>query len=714
MSRKLILLSGLVIVTLSAIFTFNLFFNSESYAYRQVKKIAIVADNTLLKINRHISETNRPKETFNFPIALGQLGPVESLYSGSNQYPFYCMTLDSKLGQPVIDNKAGYGVPVYLSINKRKKIIGYSKDCGANARLSYYRIDQHQRVYRIDHPTEKLSAQDKIFRIEQGTINRFIYTLVMPINVSEVGDRLAQSQWNKRLIYQFNGGSGIGFRQGKQLAKKVIKRQLQQLLDGYAVISSSGNRTSYTYNMLLAEDTARRVKMQFTSLYGQPLYTVGIGGSGGGLAQYLIAQNSKGILDGLLPLYSYPDMITQTTYAFDCDLLNNYFTFRAKKRKTWQDWSKRQTIEGLNAINDFPQKSAYLQPMNQMMAGFIPSMPQGNSECINGYFGLSSFINNPKQGFIRDFYHKDVVKKTQWSYWQDLVHVLGTDEHGYALSTWDNVGVQYGVLALKKEQISIKEFLDINRKIGSWQPQEKMKAESLLTPFGYSTPLWLSLWGNQNISKVKNNVAPRFIGSIEAMQAAYRSGQVFIGKVSLPIIDIRHYLEDDLDMHHISATFYSRLRIEQANGHAKNHIIWLAHKNFDPITPAFKMMEQWLLAEKSSDVITAKPNLLQDSCFAADGSILAQGRGIWDGDWNNKTLGRCQKVYPMYSTSRIQAGANWAGDMFKCQLIPISKAIDKGIYGDIDVTNIFNDLIEIFPQGVCDYEQPDMGRPSDI
>ena len=114
-----------------------------------------------------------------------------------------------------------------------------------------------------------------------------------------------------------------------------MQRQVNQLLDGYAIISSSGNKTSYTYNMLLAEDTARRVKKQFTSLYGEPIYTVGVGGSGGGLAQYLIAQNSTGILDGLLPLYSYPDMISQTTYALDCDLLNNYFTFRANDRNAW-------------------------------------------------------------------------------------------------------------------------------------------------------------------------------------------------------------------------------------------------------------------------------------------------------------------------------------------------------------------------------------------
>ena len=706
--------------------------NQTSYDSRQVKAIAPELGNYLLPVDKHIRFSQRPAESFNFPIKLGQQGPAENLYSGPLQYPFYCMTLYTDLGQPNIDNQAGYGVPVYQSLELKENIIGYSKDCGANSKLSYYGVNQAKEIVKLT--AQQLSEQTlakaylnaegiiRIFRVEQGTINRFIYTLIMPITVAEVGDRLAQSQWNKRLIYQFNGGSGIGYRQGRQKNNKVLKRQVEQLLDGYAVISSSGNRTSYTYNMLLAEDTARRVKKQFTSLYGEPLYTVGIGGSGGGLAQYLIAQNSTGILDGLIPLYSYPDMITQTTYALDCDLLNNYFTFRANKRSAWLDWQKRQQIEGMNASNGFPQRAAYLQPMNQLMAGFVPSLPTGNSECINGYFGLSSFINNPQQGFIRDFFHPDVAKQVKWSYWQDLKAILGTDQQGYGLSTWDNVGVQYGLSALLADAISLDEFVDINKKIGSWKPQDEMVKEAIFTPFGRKLPLWLSLWGNQNITETDKGVAKRHQGSIDAMQAAYRWGQVFIGKVDLPIIDVRHYLEDDLDMHHISASFYSRLRIEQANGHAKNHVIWISDKNYNPAHLAFKVMDKWLLALKAqkaqhssvSDVIAVKPDNLMDACFAADGTVISQGEGVWNGQWNNQTDGKCHSSFPMYSTSRIQAGSNWAGDLFKCQLISVDRAIAQGIYGDKNLSAYLNELKLIFPEGVCDYSQGDVGRPESL
>ena len=712
----------LFLLGISSFFVVKLWQPAKSYAYRQVKAVAVAPENFQLPITRHIRITPRPKESFDFPIAIGETGPANSLYAGKMQYPFYCMTLDSGLGQPQVDNQLGLGVPVYRSIKDRQEIIGYSKDCSLPTTVTYYRVSGSDKVERVTRASlvQQASAdtvQEHVFRVEQGTINRFIYTLVVPVSVDDMDSRTATSKWNQRLIYQFNGGSGIGYRQGRQTARRVITRQLQQLLDGYAVISSSGNRTSYTYNMLLAEDTARRVKQQFVSLYGKPLYTVGIGGSGGGLAQYLIGQNSHGILDGLIPLYSYPDMITQTTYALDCDLLNNYFTFRSRDRATWNDWQKRQLIEGMNAINDFPQRAAYLQPVNQLMAGFVPSLPKGNSECINGYFGLSSFINNPRQGFIRDFFHPEVVEQVNWSYWQDMAHVLGQDQKGFGLSTWDNVGVQYGLSAFVDNTISFEEFIDINRKIGSWKPQAEMKEESLITPFGKKLPLWLSLWGNQNITEVEGALAKRRQGSIDAMQAAYRSGQVFIGRVALPVIDVRHYLEDDLDMHHVSASFYSRLRMQQANGHADNHVIWISHKDHNPVQQAFKMMDSWLLNKKEDSfagVLRARPDRLKDTCFAADGAVLHQGQDVWDGQWNQEHSGSCQQVYPMYSTSRIQAGAGWAGDIFKCHLMPVRQAIKAGLYGQHDMSGYIDQLEAVFPEGVCDYRQGDLGRPDDI
>jgi hypothetical protein len=719
-TKKIILLA--VVALTSAI----VFYPQEyPYQFRQVNRLATAEDNYVLPIYPHIKQITRPEETYHFPIKLGEVGPSNSLYSGPKQYPFYCMTIDSKVGQPLVDNQQGYGVPVYQNFDKQDKIIGYSKDCLIKTQLQFFYLNNDDSLVRLttDKFTQLTTLADakkplQLFRVELGSINRFIYSIAMAITPKELGSRTGSSLWNEKIIYQFNGGSGIGFRQGRHKAVKTLSRRLAQVKKGYAVISSSGNRTSYTYNMLLAEDTARRVKTNFVSLFGEPIYTVGIGGSGGGLAQYLIAQNSTGILDGLIPQYSYPDMLSQTIYTLDCDLFNNYFTFRARDNSRWQQWDQRQLLEGMNTLHDFPQKIAFLQPVAQLMAGMIPSFPEGNSECINGYFGLSTFIHNPRQGFLRRFFSEDVVEQTNWNYWEDMAWLFERDQHGMVQSTWDNDGVQYGLSALKQNKITLAEFVHINKNIGSWKEQHQMTAENIIAPFGRKLPFWVSLWGSDNITEIVNNKpAPRRSAPIDAIEAAYRGGQVFIGQVDLPIIDVRHYLEEKLDMHHLSASFSSRLRLETANGHYNNQVIWVAKRDFNPTPEAFAMMDLWLLKRKENPELSAgesKPEQLQDSCFDASGRVIAQGEGVWHGNWNNQQEGVCAQHYAIFSNSRIQAQGPWQGSVFKCHKIPLTQAIKQGLYADVKLDDHFDELQEIFADGVCDYTQGDAGRPKDI
>lgn len=681
----------------------------------------------MLEISEHISLAQRPVETFNFPIEIGETGPSESLYSGPKQYPFYCMSVPSELGQPLVDNQRGEGIKVYAVDSRGRetdRVIGYSRDCLLATQVNYFyrnkRDGQIKRYSLVNRPGNELVGKisidnktvDEIYRVEHGTINRFIYIIAMLADPDK--GRLDQSRWNKRLIYQFQGGSGIGFRQGKESGSHMINKRIEQLRLGYAVITSSANKTSYTYNMLLAEDTAMRVKRQFVSLYGQPKYTVGIGGSGGGLAQYLLAQNGTDLLDALMPLYSYPDMVTQTIYALDCDLLNSFYNYRSDDPELFNDWTLRSAIEGMNARNSHSQKAGFLTPVNQIFAGRWPNIPEGNSECINGWFGLSTFINNPRQGFLRPYFADNVIDQVNWSYWEDLNGLYGRNSNGFAKTTWDNVGVQYGLEALKDKKIDLSTFIDLNWKIGGWRSQPLLKAENIQTLPLIKVPLWLSLWGRHNITEPKNGVAPRHQADLVAIDRAYRSGQVFVGKLRLPTLDIRHYLENELDMHHISASFNTRLRIEQRQGSAAHQAIWVSHKDFDPVVMGFRTMDQWMLSllkDPNRDVVKAKPSSAGDSCFDRNGEIIASGDDVWDGRWNGKQTGHCSEVYPMYSNSRIAAGAPWEASIFKCYLQSIEQAVSNGVYGDIDVSTSIELLKATFPDGVCDYRRGDAGRP---
>ncbi|KLV08230.1 hypothetical protein C9I92_16690 [Photobacterium ganghwense] len=717
MKRIIIVLACL----LAAIIVVGQMSGQDNLIARQVKAIATPEKSYLLDVKHHISETPRPAETYPFPIKIGEVGPVTSLYSGPNQYPFFCMTLDSGMGQPLVDNQKGLGVPVYDS-QDGTKLVGYSKDCAAKTQLLYFLVDADNDIQPMTEEELRQApiADDALLvRVEQGTINRYVYAIAMPISPEEIGVQNGASLWNNRLIYHFEGGSGIGFRQGRIKFHRLVNKELEQLRKGYAVVSSSGNKTSYGYNMLLAEDTARRVKTQFVTLFGEPLYTVGIGGSGGGLAQYLIGQNSQGILDGLIPLYSYPDMVSVSIYALDCDLLNNYFTFRSYNKDHWQDWHQRQNIEGLRAISGAEQKYGWLLPVNQLARGELPEFPKGNNECINGYLGLSSYIHNPRQGFIKPFFHHSVVGKVNWSYWQDMVNVYGQDEHGFGQTTWDNVGVQYGLQALLSHQISLDDFIDLNKRIGAWKAPSQMEPERMLSLGSSIPPLWLSIWGNQNITKLDGALAKRQAGSLVAMNKAYEYGQVFIGRINLPILDVRHYLEDELNMHHTSASFVSRLRILNDQKTYRNHVIWIADKHYNPTEKAYEVMDQWLtnmhkLPENlpyEDRVSIARPNVAQDTCFDQEGNIMAAGNGVFDGEWNQKEKGSCTQHYPMYSNSRIKAGAPWEGSIFKCYTIPVDVAAAQGMYGDWDVSAKMDELQQIFPDGVCDYRLGDMGRP---
>ena len=124
----------------------------------------------------------------------------------------------------------------------------------------------------------------------------------------------------------------IGHEQGRGRVGDVLYDDV--LSEGYAVAHSTGTVTGTHYNLNLSEETMMMVKDQFIERYGAPEYTVGVGGSGGGIQQYAIGQSQylpalrhhdPYLLDAGIPQYSYSDMITQTIYVGDCMLLEYYF-----------------------------------------------------------------------------------------------------------------------------------------------------------------------------------------------------------------------------------------------------------------------------------------------------------------------------------------------------------------------------------------------------
>ncbi|GGC00075.1 hypothetical protein GCM10011352_27870 [Marinobacterium zhoushanense] len=660
----------------------------------------------------HPADWIRPEDPYRYPIEPGTVGPDQPLYSGPLRYPFACDGEHSGLGQPLVDNHNGYGIPVYKPAAEQdqdQRPIGYSKDCLYPTRIDYlYNRTGTNRFYPLSQAQDDIAqlnlngqSLDFIVRVESGTINRFIYTITTLKGPEDTPLSPDMRYWNGDLVYQFKGGVGIGFRQGRMRMDDMAERRIDQLRQGYAIASSTGNHTSNHYNIWLAEETALRVKRQFIARYGKPRYTLGIGGSGGAIQQYLIGQNGSHLLDAGVALYAYPDMLTQTIYVFDCELLEYYFDRLA--RDHWS-WPQRQRIEGLNALNNVEDERSWVYELAMLIHGGLPRFPLGTSECVRGWRGLTALVNNPRFIHFSPRFSKRLQKRIDWTYWEDLRHIFGSGADDYALQTWDNVGVQYGLRALRAGEISPATFLHLNANIGGWKPPGEMRDERYWRING-SSLFDFSPWSHHNMQLSPDGgrtPAQRSEASPEAIEAAFRSGLVFSGRLDIPIIDLRHYLEPELDMHHLSSAFSSRLRLRGA-GQEQQQLIWVTEKPHAPIDEALRLLTQWLQQGQ-------RPQQADDRCYRRDGSLIASGSGAWDGDWNGKPPGPCMRAYPIYGTSRSQAGEELRGDLFKCKLIDVDNALARGDYAPVDMSAYRDRLKQIFPQGVCDYSQPGIGQ----
>lgn len=454
-------------------------------------------------------------------------------------------------------------------------------------------------------------------------------------------------------------------------------------------------------------------KERFIEEHGVPYYTVGVGGSGGGIQQYVYGQNyGTRVIDAAIPQYSYPDMVTQTIHIADCELLEHYMDVTDAADPQWRDWTNRSLLEGLGDSATVPN------PYN----GNRP----GSTECVTAWRGLTPLVMNPTWTSSNDAEWqimdppgvKDTVK---WTHWDDARNAYGVDEHGYARVPWDNMGVQYGLAALRAGAITPEQFLEVNATVGGWRATRDMVPEGC--PFVPSTcgdPAQFDPWSARNMRLSTDGgttPAPRTAGDPIALRNVYRSGLVFTGRIDLPVIDWRHYLEHQLDMHNSRQSFVSRQRMRDV-GTAGNQVIWFTdarpEARFDQTPEALAVMDRWMANIKAHPERGAagnRPQLAVDRCFDTDGHQIAAGPAVWDGILDRRPAGACTRQFTIHETSRTVAGGPLQGAVFKCRLQPVRAALARGLYGSWrpDPAQLQR-LEQIFPTGVCDYRKPGVGQ----
>src|SRR5918997_1915556 len=447
------------------------------------------------------------------------------MFSGPHQVPFVCKTIQAGLGEPLVDNQAGQGFAVRGPDpdTGQTVTIGHSRNCSIQSRVDYQ------------------------YRTTGGQFR------ALPADGSRPAD-MAQTT----------------------------------LLDGrtvdYVVRRERGTITHY--NLELGGETALMTKEEFVERYGVPLYTVGVGGSGGAIQQYVYGQNHPGLLDAGIPQYSYPDMVTQTIHVGDCELLEHYMDVTDSANPKWQNWDDREWLQGLNGHATRPKPWRGLQP--------------GNTECVNGSRGPTPLPMNPPFGTAgagTERMDPAAMAAVHWTHWEDAKNIYGVGPDGYAPQTWDNVGVQYGLKALTDGNITPQEFLDLNARIGSWvDPGEMVQEGRPFLPVGTFDP-----WSSRNMRLSADNgitPAPRREGDITAKRAAYNRGLYFDGDIDIPLIDWRHYLEEELDMHNSHQSFASRQRMLDHDGRASNQLIWFTdarpQRAADQTPEAFEVIDEWM------------------------------------------------------------------------------------------------------------------------
>jgi len=243
-------------------------------------------------------------------------------------------------------------------------------------------------------------------------------------------------------------------------------------------------------------------------------------------------------------------------------------------------------------------------------------------------------------------------------------------------------------------------------------------------PFeGGLTPANFDPWSARNMNLSPDGgitPAPRRSAPIEAINAAYTSGMHFGGDIDIPVIDWRHYLEEELDMHHSHQSFATRQRLQNARGNADNQVIWFTDARpfaaFDQTPEAFEVIDEWmanLRANPELGVAGNRPPRATDRCFNTLGQEIAAGDDVWDGILDDNPAGACTQLFQTHRSSRIVAGGPIAGGIFKCGLQSVDAAIAAGTYGAWAPSAAERArLQQIFPDGVCDWSQEDQGLPA--
>lgn len=564
--------------------------------------------------------------------------------------------------------------------------------CAAPTEVTWQYVDGQGQGHDLADPTAPppdaatvtVDGEDVPFvlRTETGVLNRSVYqiTLLDPRPDPEGGPDT--SAWNGRLVYRFGGGCGAALTQGYFLQGPP---SVDLLARGYATASATFNTFQVLCNDVISAETASMVKEHFTEAYGEPVHTIGEGGSGGAIQQILLAQNHPGLLDAVAPLIPFPDALSLAPGVYDCSLLTDYYA----------------TPEGAALTGE--QRRAINGHASDRTCGVWDSTFGVTIDALRGCrtdfsAALATGGRVPVPTIPAEEHYDPQANPDGWrcTVWETNVAVTGRDpDTGFARSGYDNEGVQYGLDALNAGVIDAEQFVTLNERIGGFdadgqpQPARSVVAEDLPAR-AFETGRVAGPWG---------------------------------GIPDTPMILINLYTDDLGDIHDRVRVFSILDRLAGESGEPPATVsLWtlplpegtgmvetLSGAMGDRLTAPVVALDEWLTAAEEESapgrddwrevLARTKPAVAESRCAPPGGDELAGP--------DANTDPACEAAFPVAEEPRMVAGAPRAGAVIKCQLVPVEDAADQ-YEVELSLSQL-DRLAGVFPDGVCDWSEPSVG-----
>ena len=481
-----------------------------------------------------------------------------------------------------------------------------------------------------------------------GTVNRGIYQMAVLVDPSKpIEPWSAEQPWSGKLFYTFGGACGTEHR---QLAPGSVL-QAQPLGAGFAVATSSLNIFANNCNDVVSAEAAMMTKEIVVERYGPLQYTIGNGGSAATMQQHLLAENYPGLLDGLTTSQAFEDHWTQVQGSLDCRVLMHYFWptsplsnpghASAPPNALFPTAAARQPVWGSNPTNP---DNLCGQKVLAFGADRTELVPTANVACGLQPAQLWHPVTNPtgERCGIADFMRAVFG-----------VTVTPDAPNGKGKLAVDNVGVQYGLVALGRGQITPEQFVDLNAKVGG-------------------------------IDIDGNFTAARSVADPDALRIAYETGRVnsATGAADIPEIDNRTGAQmDDTGFHPAFHSFTYRARLDRSNGHHDNQVIWLSRTG-GTVPNQFDAMRRWLdTGEKPAE-----------GCFMAERRAR---RPVLQRHLDLLRQPAARGRRPVHARHRqVSAQAARAG----------------GLRGERSADEQWATLQTTFPNGVCDFSRPGVNQ----